>query len=69
VKREDDIFRTSLKPRLERGLPSSGGLQYLNIQDERRNENGLHSIRPSMCQSQSQSLRLPYYILALVYRV
>lgn len=31
MKREDDIFRTSLKPRLEGGLPSSGGLQYLNI--------------------------------------
>ena len=69
MKREDDIFRASLKPRLERGLPSLGGLQYPNIQDERGNENGLHSIRSSMCQSQYQGLRLPYYILALVYRV
>jgi hypothetical protein len=69
VKREDDIFRESLKPRLEGRLPSPGSLQYPNIQDERGNENGLHSIRSSMCQSQSQSLRLPYHILVLVYRV
>ena len=33
MKRKDDIFRTSLKPRLEGGLPSSGGLSGLLIID------------------------------------